>query len=195
MWPHLLPPAIPGGWMWGDAQGGFQRKVFLGFGGGIPGLSLTSPVEMCQRGARLKNHTHHQPKNPNNNSSKTPTPTCSFPAARNTPKLRGSRQLLSAFVPRTHPTTIVSLVTGVGRRWGPLGTSNLAERCFRLPRREVLIVVHLAGFHSPWPCPDLSKPRPVSRPVRSHGPGKMLGAASLTYRGRSSPTHPFPCTV
>jgi len=56
-WPRLLPPAVLSGWIWGDARGGFQRKVFLGSGRDIPQLSLTSPAETCQKGALLKKIT------------------------------------------------------------------------------------------------------------------------------------------
>lgn len=62
MWLCLLPAVTLGGWLRRDAQGGFQTKVFPVSGGDIPGLALTLLAETCQRGARLKNHTHHSLK-------------------------------------------------------------------------------------------------------------------------------------
>lgn len=187
MWPRLLPSAMLSSWIWGDARGGFQRKVFLGSGGGIPGLSLTLPAEMCQRGARLKNHTHHPFKKRNKKPQKTPhhqktTTTAtkpksylSFTRARNTTKLRSRWQLLSAFIPRsTHsqeppaqPALLVSQLSqlGLGAGRTPWVHSPQQRGTFGSPKREICPAVRLAGLHFPWLCADLSKPGPVKSHV------------------------------
>lgn len=155
MWPRLLPPAMLGGWIWGDTRGGFQRKVFLGSGRDVLGLSLTLPAETCQRGARLKKshppsmkkkekNKKKTPKKPNNNN-KTPTPTFNFKPLTESWKHNQIKRWVAAALcfhaqinpfPRAHiqPCSCLSSPSWGWGQAGPLGTSTPSERTFRLPK-------------------------------------------------------------
>lgn len=193
MWPRLLPPAMLGGWIWGDTRGGFQRKVFLGSGRDVLGLSLTLPAETCQRGARLKKS--HPPsikkkeKNKKKHKKNLTTTTklqlllltlSHSPRAGNTTKLRGGWQLLSAFMPRsTHsqeptsnPAHVSALPAGAGVRRDPWEHPPHRRGPFSSPKTEIDPVVGLAGLCSPRLRPDMSEPRLVSGPVKSHTLGR-----------------------